>query len=273
MKKLFSCDAGGRLGDHRLPNNNNKMEIEKQEKYLELSKKIKEFADELSKLDMEKECEKDDESDNTIKDKSRDITDKFECIEEKILTIIGQMYKGVLVDQELSVRSDGKIYEYRCRYKPNCTRVLGKIKDNIQEVEGKVGKKNAELIQYLIDGYCYFEKLKTDNDNIYIKDELAIEPLVFTILCSYDDGRVLLETINKIMVDRSGIHFGNDKDNDVSIYSYEHIIETKYKDKLKEMAKKVLDSYIDIEKQMDEKLKQIEEKGAKYLIASTLECQ
>ena len=73
--------------------------------------------------------------------KETDLKDKKDILIGKA---IGQMYNGILINNELTIRN-GKLYSYRRRYHLNANRVKEKILKNIHEVSEKISKENLGL--------------------------------------------------------------------------------------------------------------------------------
>lgn len=243
------------------------MKNEDIEKYLELSKKIKEISDEIRILDNEEDVDLDTQG-VKIRDKFGEVKIIQREMEEKILKIIGQMYEGVLIKDALSIRK-GKIYKYRYQYKPSCSNIIEEIERRYTEVEEKIGKDKSEILTFLIKINKLLKNLEQNNNEISIRKELEIEPIFLTDF-GYRNNSIEVKEVAKICIDREGNHFFNSKGEEAGVYKKEFIIEKKYLREMEEMKKSILEAYSQIKKDLEKYNEQIDEKGAKYLIASTL---
>lgn len=244
-----------------------------QERYLELSKNIKSCIDEISKL--EKESKNRDEEKNEIEDTNSRLRNKEEEIEKLIKTVIGQMYEGVLVSDTLTIRR-GKIFPYRCQYNLSCQNALNDIIRYESEARTKLGENKWELIMFLSNIFKGVSTTRNEIERINIKEELDIEPITFWENNYETSGEYKIVT--KIMIDRSGLNLfdgsggnRNRGEREININNI-NIIEERYKEEIAKMSEKVLNAYKEIEKKLDNWKTEIEEKGGKFLIASTL-CQ
>jgi prefoldin subunit 5 len=235
------------------------------EEYLVLSKQIKNCADNLVGLGIKKSLT----PENNLGKERDKFLEKIKELDNKILTIIGQMYKGVLITDDLSIREDGLIYEYRRQYKPICRTVLKSIVDNLNEVELRVGKPNADLIKELHRLHNLAEELheklgKIENAHIQFE-----EPITLVSVREYDRNNIILVNISGINVSYNGKVLEDVNQEKLYDYGCGIIIEKKFKNEIEEVSKKMLNEIKDLNKGVTEIINTVEGKGAKYLIAST----
>ncbi len=86
----------------------------------------------------------------TIRKKRGEISKIDNDKENLILKIIGQMYNGVLVKDNLSFRN-GEIFNFRCQNKPSVQKVKEILLSNIHEVGEKISPQNLDVIEVLLD--------------------------------------------------------------------------------------------------------------------------
>lgn len=245
-----------------------------EERYLELSKQIKKNIEDIKKLKVKLNGNTDSTYYKKIQEVHQELNKKERKIEDMIISIIGQMYNGVLIDNKLTIRR-GKAYAYRCQYSISCNNLLEQLNTNAKEVQSKLGKKKSELVAFLMISFRELKNRKDDRDKIDIKEELKIEPITF-FMDSNGYGNDIggnCKIINKIIIHKDGMDVIEENGRETNLYGYTNVLESKYGEKIKEMTKKVFEDYIEYNKKLDKMIKDLEEKGGKFLIASTFQCQ
>jgi len=87
--------------------------------------------------------------------KERELSDSRENL---MLKAIGQMYNGVLIPNELTIRN-GRLYPYRRRYNMSASSVKEVILKDIHEVSTKISKDNLDVLEFLLG------KIEDNDDN------------------------------------------------------------------------------------------------------------
>ena len=235
------------------------------ERYLKLSKKIEECYEEIKTLENNKEDE------DNIKIKIKEINSKEEDIKDTILKIIGQMYEGVLIQDELTIRK-GEFYKFKCRYELGFESIIRNIEIYQEHIRYKIGEKNLELVKFIIEEWKKLEDYQQEIRNKEIIEKLEIEPITISKIKSYMRKEIGLDIIKKIIIDKKGMCLNNMNDNEIRNYNDISIksIRFKFKDEIEKMEKVVLENHIKLEFQLDKFIKELKEKGGKYLIASKL---
>ena len=122
---------------------------------------------------------------------------------------LGQMYNGVLIDEEVSLRG-GRIYPYRCQYRMSEENVLQLVtRDGVgEEIKNKLGSKMGDIVIQLANKIG-----GSDLSSPYITKQVKVNPIqVFDFKYkSYremdglkQEGEVL--TINLIQVNYDNRH-------------------------------------------------------------------
>jgi hypothetical protein len=124
------------------------------EEKLILSKQINE---ELKPIVKERELQKKSERveiEETISTTINDLREKIRKLkddkEKTIKAILGQMYKGVIIPQELTIRK-GKFYRYRCQYELDLTSIKQSLMRFLSDVTEKLTERNLDIMEFVLD--------------------------------------------------------------------------------------------------------------------------
>lgn len=240
---------------------------------------IKKIEDDLMKIEeihgdySEEERENENDNKGIIKLNHEKQIELYEQKEELIKKIIGQMYRGVLIDDEISIRKDGEIFPYK-RQSNNWLKtpqIKKKIISHIHEVSEKISANNMDILEFVLD---LVEEKEDDGT-------LATIEIPDYYFCDIDTDRndkiekIHFELINAIKIDWNGeINFnynegGNRYNNSVSsrqekllIKKYSTLIEDTLKDYIAEQKKKI--------EKLENEIEKIKEKGRDLLTIATL---
>jgi len=176
------------------------------------------------------------------------IRKKFESLEEersifieKLLIILGTIYEGTLIDNEISFRN-GKIYRFRCRYTLSLKDVLDIMVRHKDEVVEKLKPQYQKTLVYIYNQYaklksfCSVDDLKNVSIKIKIDKIDFIEPRLM-------DGRLDIYKVDNIILDGHGIcfYYGEDKQdfNNTTRVLFEKVYTEQIEDAVKELLKNI----------------------------------
>lgn len=175
----------------------------------------------------------------------KDLTAHSEKIAKKFIKGLGQMYKGVLIKDQVSVRPDGKVYRYRCQWALPYDNLCGLLLNQRQEVIKNMGTDKGEKLFQVIDkiypnGQTGQDALIVNTDNA--KGVVPITP--FNIFDFSTDGyyrgdgafipKGVLLTISELEFNNGSVTFktenGKELDNVVAhkicVAKHKHIIDS-----------------------------------------------
>lgn len=139
----------------------NKLNEQEIDELLEFGEKFKERLEkeDLKKIeiydDIDDEYYEDDKNDEGIINQIEKLYDRVNDLKktktETIKAVIGQMYKGVLIDNELSIRN-GEVFAYK--HHSNNWLSLSTIKEKIlrglHQVKKRVSEKNLDILEFIL---------------------------------------------------------------------------------------------------------------------------
>lgn len=128
------------------------------EKKIKLSKIISEMIVPIVKEREEQNNNIDRDNKELSKNVTDEITERRDKIneikrdkEKKILVMLGQMYNGVIIPQQLTCRR-GEFFHYRCQYALNLNGVKEELLKNLHAVSEKITiSKNLDILEYCLD--------------------------------------------------------------------------------------------------------------------------
>ena len=256
-----------------------KLNEEQIDKELELGEKFLEKIKEDLEIFEEQDNNKEDNENNLItpnlKEKIQELLTKenklFQKKNELIIEAIGQMYKGVLIENELSVNK-GKIYHYKhhSTYGISTKVVKEKIQRNLHEVVEKISKKNknnVDILEFLLN-------LVEENEfNTYQRIEFKL-PQTYVFISLKSEGIEWDKVIKiNIKINANDISVEFEKGNERSVYIteyQEHLLLLKFEKELTELLYDFKTNLINKNETLEAEIEQIKEKASHLLILSTL---
>lgn len=131
----------------------------------------------------------------------------YEDISKLFFKILGQMYNGVLIDEEITIRK-GNIFKYKCQSSPNAFTLKQELTANLPQVERKLGREKFALFSLLLNrlkvdnnGYGYRNGVSCPNKEIIIKFS---EPIISIEKNSYNTEFDMKEMVG-IRINQEGI--------------------------------------------------------------------
>lgn len=247
--------------------------------YLEESNKLQKLISEFDKkfgLTKEDE-EKNEDEDIKISGLRLEINRHKEKRIEIIKKVLGCLYNGVLIENELSFRQEG-IYLYKHKYLLGLSRIVEIIERHINQVKDKLDEEKFGVLQFLIKEalkYPEHEHMnETMNETIEILFNDEIE--LIDIDENYDNEKsVILKKVGKIKINRNGqITFEYDDDNNWRTINLKGKLKNILIDeKIGEIEKAISGRMEKLNKYFDEiktNIDNIKTKCAKYLILQDL---
>ena len=254
----------------------------------EISEMIKPIVDERKNRDRE---DKEKELPKTVTNEIQEKRDKLNKLkkekENSILTMLGQMYNGVIIPERLTVRR-GEFYRYRCQWALSLNEVKNVLLKNLHEVTEKItNSKNLDILEYCLqiwdndndkvinfNGYYSSNKDKREKKEFRFNEIKIVEcsgnrkdgHFSFDIIyingvSLYDDGEI--EFFHKVGKDESQKQiFQSENFNDLYL-KYEDNIKIIAEDFIKELDNKI--------KVRSDELDEIKLKGSHLLMSAELQ--
>jgi len=235
---------------------------------------------------------KDETDDKELDIYLKDLNDRVERINDKFIRGLGQMYKGVLVQGELSVRENGGVYAYRCQYKMNSEQVARLLIAHKEKVIGNMGDEKSKIIFEIIDKLYHKEEHKEGNEgNIDVLDvligvlnidtsiatgEQQIKPFhVFDFeRRSYADDTYVnkgdMRYINKMSYNRGRIVFSDENGSSIGNSIIHRLCLDKYQDVITEIRNKIINELQSKKDKLQKAEDIVDNLLGKYLIAAEL---
>jgi hypothetical protein len=242
--------------------------------------KLKPFMPKEDKVDIEKSLPE--HIGEVIKEKNKQIYDLEKKKNEMVEKIIGQMYKGVLIPESVTIRNS-ECYRYRKRnWTLSAVEILKQIKKNLHEVASKLTDKNLEIIEYLFEKYNLeneqqndYRHRRKDKDKINSFDKLRL--LDFGHSWNRGDTIEMIE-VNSVEISNEGnIKFGirdkgEERFDEESLSNRLHkMLCFKFNTQLKEMSKEFI-SELDTEiNTLKTDLEEIKQKGSNLLMIAEIQ--
>lgn len=219
----------------------------------------------------------DEELDNYLKDLNK----RSERVSDKFVKGLGQMYKGVLVRGELSVRENGGVYAYRCQYRMDCEQVSKMLLAHKDNVIQNMGDEKSKIIFEVID------KLYPRDEKGYIKHSLNIDTSIasgeeqikpFNIFDfekkSYSDDTYVNQgnmlRVSKMTFNRGRITFETDGGSSVGNRIIHKLCLAKHQDVIAEIRNRIVNELQSRKNELQEAEDVVDNLLGKYLIAAEL---
>jgi len=257
----------------------------------EISEMIKPIVDERKNRDRE---DKEKELPKTVTDEIQERRNKINFLkkekEQSILTMLGQMYSGVIIPEKLTVRR-GEFFRYRCQYALSLNEVKNQLLKNLHEVTEKItNSKNLDILEYCLQvwdkendsGRRYNQSYYSSSDREkdcakkdFKFDEIKIiecsgnrkdgnfsfDVIYVNGVALYDDGEI--EFFYKVGEDEKQKQtFQSENFNDLYL---------KYKDNIKVLAEDFIKELDDKIKVRNDELDEIKLKGSHLLMSAELQ--
>lgn len=255
------------------------------ENKIELSKTISEMI-----LPIVKEREEQDRDSDTTEELPRTVTneiterlDKIYSIkkdkEKKILVMLGQMYNGVIIPQELSCRR-GEFYRYRCQYALSLESVKQELLKNLHEVTKKITvSKNLDIMEYVLDKWDKEKdrtSLSSSNVNsIHGNKNFRFDELVVIENTNQNTSFDILHTNGVCVFDNGNVEFfhqlGTDRNNQSFQTENFNALYKKFKDEINKLAEDFIKELDDEIKARTDDLEDIKLKGSHLLMSAELQ--
>jgi len=210
-----------------------------------------------------------------IKDLRNSISESVGTKTDKIISIIGQMYNGVLVKEKITLRK-GKIFRYRSHseYSMGLTEFKKLVLKNLHEVSEKLTERNLEILEYVLD--------KVDNEDEK-KDfkELRFDEIQLLDIDEDWRKRQTLEVVkvNGVRVNNEGdIYFIKGKPpliDDISevVLSIRlfNMLYYKFQNQIELMCKEYIEKLEAKEKEILDEIEKIKKKGSALLMVAEIQ--
>lgn len=163
-----------------------------------------------------------------LKDNPRKYSDLFTKRNQIMRKIIGQMYKGSLITDEVNIRQGG-IYRKRKRYSLDLPPFCRIVKKHLSEVKEKLTPENLTLLEMIMDivENEYSDWGDRPSDDGETKDDIEFKlpqtEVVSETTINSEGGveNITIRRINKINLGEDGITFWEDGDySSLSLPSY-----------------------------------------------------
>ena len=224
--------------------------------------------------------ENDDEFDKNyeiVKDTIRTLkTQKNELkikLDNLIKDIIGLMYKGVLINNEMSIRN-GKIYRFRARYDLDTSRIIQIIKKHLQEVSEKLSETNLDILEFIISLYDENEP-RMEHEDFEFDTLKLINEIDFNDDDNINFKKIKFETVNTLRINSySNFEFYEKKIDETTKCYLENNIKKmfflKFKVQINELVNKFIKRLEDELKLKETYINEIGNKGKNLLMIKEL---
>lgn len=224
--------------------------------------------------------ENDDEFDENyeiVKDTIRTLkTQKDELkikLDNLIKDIIGLMYKGVLINNEMSIRN-GKIYRFRARYDLDTSRIIQIIKKHLQEVSEKLSETNLDILEFIISLYDENEP-RMEHEDFEFDTLKLINEIDFNDDDNINFKKIKFETVNTLRINSySNFEFYEKKIDETTKCYLENNIKKmfflKFKVQINELVNKFIKRLEDELKLKETYINEIGNKGKNLLMIKEL---
>jgi len=195
--------------------------------------------------------------------------------EDKIRTIVCQMYNGVLVPEQLTIRR-GEAYAYRCQYNMQLSSIKQVILKNIQAVSEKLTDRNLDILEFVLNAYDENKEHKEEHRAHFFNKKINL------IEESYSN-ELNIKSIEGVQVNSEGsvTFVKNDKDDNddedeeyseirLTTYHYNKMFD-KFNVEIKELTQKFIDEIDAKIKTEEDKIKEIKEKGSHLLMVAEIQ--
>lgn len=232
------------------------------EEYFEKIEGIFDKSEEVKKIEIPEDWDFKGLSDE---EKRRDIRDKLEEFNSCVLKIVGQMYKGVLIKEEVSIREDG-IYPYRMKYKMSAERLLDFLLKYKGEVENKL---NMDVVNFILEKYPLVKEARGKN---FIQFFALSEPQKLVLGDERYRSYYMETAMLKAIFYRNGeLEFNDLNEREINVHTKElYFIYNKFKSEIDKMVLKCSEEMDGVISDLQAILDDLKIKGGKYLIASNL---
>jgi len=224
--------------------------------------------------------ENDDEFDENyeiVKDTIRTLkTQKDELkikLDNLIKDIIGLMYKGVLINNEMSIRN-GKIYRFRARYDLDTPKIIQIIKKHLQEVSEKLSETNLDILEFIISLYDENEP-RMEHEDFEFDTLKLINEIDFNDDDNINFKKIKFETVNTLRINSySNFEFYEKKIDETTKCYLENNIKKmfflKFKVQINELVNKFIKRLEDELKLKETYINEIGNKGKNLLMIKEL---
>lgn len=194
--------------------------------------------------------------------------------------IIGQMYKGVLVDGEISIRKDGEIFPYKRQSNSyfHIQEIKTKILSHIHEVKEKISETNLDILEFVLS---YVDEKERESSDIATTIKLPNFYYFCDMDTDYDDDtleKIEFEKVNIIEVKANGeVYFYWQRSEENSRYNSTSLSEKqrqllikKYRKQIEETLKDLIDNQNKDISRLKDEVSKIKDKGSNLLVMATL---
>jgi hypothetical protein len=259
-----------------------KINQEDVEEYMKLSDSINDGIDRIKVL--KEKFEEDDEDVDTRgndrrpffsknHEKKAEVRKNLYRFEENSKKIIGEMYKGVLINKKLTIRN-GEVHYFRRRWTPNLDNIINTLNENKIEVITKIGTQNWKIIEFIIEKNKEIRE-KASKLDVSSKLELKKPVKIFWIDDYYERVRGYTEEIHYVEITDNGLYLKNKEESTVQISwkDYRKFLNLKFKNEMEKLVEEFEEKVNKVYNEVQKINEELEVKGGKYLIVSALRCQ
>jgi hypothetical protein len=257
--------------------------VKQEDDFFDISNKIKRILSvginnlKDSGLNTERTDVDDEELDSFLKD----LCSQGERIGEKFVKGLGQMYKGVLIKDEISIREDGRVYRYRCRRSGiNREELCKMLLQNKDEVVLNVGQERADIIFLIVNSIIKDVNGRRDYtldiDTSIASGEKDIKSFnVFDFeFRGYSNDEIMpkgeVMCIKKMSFNRGRIVFEDERGHSIGNNIIHKMCIAKHKNVIKEIRDNVISQLQSKKNELNDTEKLLNDLMGKYLIAAEL---
>jgi len=259
----------------------------------EISNQLKKIMDKgIENLNSLKQEDNDDIDDKELSQYLKELDKQSERIANKFVKGLGQMYKGVLIKDELSIREDGGVYRYRHQRKMDYDRVAEMLLRYKDDVISNMGVERAGITFDVIDKILKEKEIKDDQQTIGnrknmlnidtsmaegVKDVKPFNIFDFEKKNSYssspEQNRLIAKgkmlKIDKLKFNRGRITFENDDDT-LRNETIHKLCLDKHKDVITQIRTEIVNVLQTRKNELDEIEKVVDDKMGKYILVAEL---
>jgi len=143
-----------------------------------------------------------------IRQKFEELKKERDELTDKLLTILGTVYEGPLINDEISFRK-GKIYRFRCRYTLELKRILDTMVKHKDEVVKKLNPQYQKTLVYIYEQYTKLRSFCSIDDLQAVSMIEKINKIDFVepIMDDIGTGRGNFYKVDSFCLDGYGINF------------------------------------------------------------------
>ena len=225
------------------------------------------------------EIESRNDSDIILSDYLTKLTNQVKKIDDDFCKGLGQMYKGTLIKDKLSIRKDGGVYRFRYKGKIQLNSICGKISNARTEVTHNMGNVKGKILFDIIDKIYQNNTNKLDIDSECAKGKISIKKFpIFDFSTSYTrnegtppliaKGEVMY--ISEIEYDRGTIEFRDCEGDKLCNKLVHKLCLTKFDSLITQIREEIFKTLKSKEDELNEIEKLISDTMAKYILVAEL---